>query len=238
MQVNLFVPCFIDQFNPQTGFNMIKVLEKAGCKVNYNIEQTCCGMPAFNDGRWDDAREVGEKLLNEVTTDKPLICGAGACTGLIRNSYDLLFQNSSFHNKYRNLQKQTFEFSEFLVDVLKKDNFDAKLSGNAFYMPACQARNVCKIKTQPLQLLKNVDGLNLVDIDFENGCCGFGGMFAVHHQAISIHMGENILNKVKDAGAQMIISTDYSCLLHLNAICVKQNYPIKVLHIADVLSNF
>src|SRR3954466_866014 len=100
MKVDLFIPCFVDQFRPDTAFNMIKVLEKAGCKVTYNIEQTCCGLPAFNAGHWEDAREVGEKVLNEVALDKTLVCGAAACTAMVRNSYDLLFQNSSYHNKY------------------------------------------------------------------------------------------------------------------------------------------
>ncbi|MFN4082810.1 MAG: (Fe-S)-binding protein [Bacteroidia bacterium] len=238
MKVNILIPCFIDQFSPQTGFNMIKVLEKAGCKVHYHIEQTCCGMPAFNAGRWSDAREVGEKFLNETTTDKPLVCGASACTGVIRNSYDLLFQNSSFHVKYRNLQKQTFELSEFLVDVLKFDNFGAVLNKKAFYMPSCQARNVCKTITQPLQLLKNIEGLELINIDFENECCGFGGMFSVNNPELSFFMGKQIIDKVMNAGADSIISTDYACLMHLKAICTKQQLPINILHIADVLANF
>ncbi len=238
MKVELFVPCFIDQFNPETGFNMIKVLEKAGCKVSYNLEQTCCGLPAFNAGLWEDAREVGEKLLNETATDKNLICGAGACTHMIRNSYDLLFQNSSFHNKYRQLQKKTFELSEFLVDVLQFTDFGATLNANACFLPGCVGKNNCNIQQQPLQLLKNVQGLNLLSLNFDNECCGFGGMFAVNNSQLSIHMGKSMLQNITEAGAEVIISTDYSCLLHLNAVAKANNFNVKVMHIADVLANF
>jgi len=139
MKVDLFIPCFVDQFTPNTGFSMVKILEKVGCKVHYNLEQTCCGLPAFNAGHWEDAREVGEKLLNEVGNDKTLVCGAAACTGMIRNSYDLLFQNSSYHNKYRQLQKKNFELCEFLIDVMKIESFESKLVAKAVYMDSCQS---------------------------------------------------------------------------------------------------
>lgn len=238
MQVNIQIPCFIDQLNPQTGFNMIKVLEKAGCKVVYNVEQTCCGMPAFIAGRWDIAREIAEKLLKETNTDNPFVCGAGACTAVIRNSYDLLFVNSSYHVKYRNLQKKTFEFSEFLVDFLKIEHFDSVLYKKAFYMPSCQTKNNCGVQQQPLKLLKNVEGLVLIDLPFDYECCGFGGMFAVEYTDLSVHMGKKIIERVLEAGAEIIISTDYACLMHLKAICTRQQIPLQVMHIADVLANF
>jgi len=236
MKIDLFIPCFIDQFNPQTGFNMVKVLEKAGCQVNYNIEQTCCGLPAFNAGQWNDARQVSEKLLNEITPDRTFVCASTACTGMIRNSYDLLFQNSSYHNKFRQLQKRTFELSEFLVDVLKKDNIGSKFFAKAAFMDTCTGLNGCHIKAQPRVLLKNVEGLELIEIKDQDECCGFGGNFSVTNPDLSVHMGNKKIDAIIESGAQIVISTDYSCLLHLNSILHKKGSSLKVMHIADVLA--
>lgn len=235
MKVEIFVPCFVDQFSPDTGFNMIKLLESVGCSVFYNPEQTCCGAPAFNAGHWEDAREIGEKVLNEIASDKTLVCGAASCTSMIRNSYDLLFQNSSYHNKYRQLQKRNFELSEFLIDVLKIESLPAKLNARVVYLDACQALNHCRIKTQPRALLKMVEGLELVEMAEADVCCGFGGTFSVNAEPISIQMAEQKITNVLAAGAEIIVSTDYACLLHLHGYIKKNNIPLRVMHLADVL---
>ena len=235
MKVELFVPCFVDQFSPETGFNMLKLLESVGCSVHYNPEQTCCGAPAFNAGHWEDSREIGEKVLNEIAIDKTLVCGAASCTAMIRNSYDLLFQNSSFHNKYRQLQKRNFELSEFLIDVLKIESLPAQLNAKVAFIDACQALNHCKIKEQPRKLLSMVEGLQLIEIPCANECCGFGGTFSVNAEIISIQMAEQKIQQVLEVGAEIIVSTDYSCLLHLGAYITKNNIPLRVMHLADVL---
>lgn len=237
MKVDLFIPCFVDQFSPDTGFNMVKVLEKFGCKVHYHPEQTCCGLPAFHAGHWEDAREVGEKLLNEVSTDKLLVCGAGACTGMIRNSYDLLFQNSSYHNKYRQLQKKTFELSEFLIDVLKVTELGAKLEAKAAFIDSCQSLHHCGIQQQPRQLLKMVEGLEVVDLPDAETCCGFGGTFSVNFEPMSVEMAQTKLRYAREAGATVLISTDYICLMHLDSVIRKQQLPLQVMHLADVLAS-
>jgi L-lactate dehydrogenase complex protein LldE len=237
MKVELFIPCFVDQFSPDTGFNMVKVLEKYGCSVHYNLEQTCCGQPAFNAGHWEDAREIGEKLLNEISTDKTLVCGAASCTSMIRNSYDLLFQNSSYHNKYRQLQKKNFELSEFLIDVLKLEFLDAKLNAKVAYLDSCQALNHCRIKDQPRKLLKMVEGLELVEIAGADECCGFGGTFSVNFESISVQMADQKVRSVLNSGAEIIVSTDYACLMHLDAYIKKNNIPLRIMHLADVLAS-
>jgi len=237
IKVDLFIPCFVDQFKPDIAFNMIKVLEKAGCQANYNVEQTCCGLPAFNAGNWEDARTVGEKLLTEVNSDRNLVSGAASCTAMIRNSYDLLFQNSSFHNKYRQLQKKTFELSEFLVDVLKVTQLGSRFQGKVTYMDSCHALNHCRISEQPRTLLSNVEGLELVEIKKGDECCGFGGVFATMFEPISVKMAQNKIDNVLESGAKYIVSTDYTCLIHLDSYIKKQNINLEVLHLADVLAS-
>jgi L-lactate dehydrogenase complex protein LldE len=119
MVVDIFIPCFVDQLYPNTAMNMVKVLEKVGCDVNYNPEQTCCGQPAFNAGYWDDAKKVGEKFIKEFQNDRYIIAPSASCVGMIKNYYPELFHNSALHNEYKQLAKNIFEFSDFLVNVLK-----------------------------------------------------------------------------------------------------------------------
>ena len=111
MNVDIFIPCFIDQLYPATGFNMVKVLEKMGCKVNYNKNQTCCGQPAFNAGFHDESKAVCNKFLNDFKDVEYLVVPSASCVGFVRNYYPKLFDNSSVHNDVVNLGKNTFEFS-------------------------------------------------------------------------------------------------------------------------------
>ncbi|MCU0422561.1 MAG: (Fe-S)-binding protein [Bacteroidia bacterium] len=235
MKIDLFIPCYIDQISPSTAFNTIKVLEKAGCQVNYNVEQTCCGQAAFNAGHWDEAREVGVKFLSESNANRYMVSPGGSCVSMIRNSYDALYQNSSHHNKFRQLQKNIFELSEFLVDVLKITELGSMLTAKVTYMDACQALQECKIKEQPRLLLEKVAGLQLVELKHDT-CCGFGGSFSIKNEAISVAMGEQKITEAIQTGAEYIVSTDFGCLMHLDSIIKQKNYSIKTLHLADLLA--
>src|SRR6516162_9235970 len=131
MDIQLFVPCFVDQIFPESAFNMVRVLEKAGCSVKYNKNQTCCGQPAYNAGFREDAREVCMKFLDDFAGTEYVVAPSASCVGFVRNYYLSLFDNSSYHNQVRDLQKRIFEFSEFLVRILGKESFGAKLDGRA-----------------------------------------------------------------------------------------------------------
>ncbi|HRN49044.1 MAG TPA: (Fe-S)-binding protein, partial [Niabella sp.] len=118
MDVQIFIPCFVDQLYPETAFNMIKVLEKFGCNVQYNTQQTCCGQPAFNAGFWEDAKPVCSKFINEFKNAQYVVAPSASCIGFVRNYYPKLFENSSLHNDLKKLSAKTFEFTEFLLKVL------------------------------------------------------------------------------------------------------------------------
>ena len=235
MKVQLFIPCFVDQLYPQTAFNMISVLEKAGCQVFYNPSQTCCGQPAFNAGFWDDARDVCKKFLKDFRDDLPIITPSASCAGFVKNYYPQLFNDSSLHNDVRNLGSRCFEFSDFLVNHLKIINFESRLAGKATYHDSCAGLRECRIKNEPRILLEKVKGLELVERADVATCCGFGGTFAVKFEPISIAMAEQKVEHARDTGAEYIISTDLSCLMHLQGYIDHKNYPMKTLHIADVL---
>ena len=186
MDIQLFIPCFVDQLYPQTAFNMVKVLEKFGCKVKYNSNQTCCGQPAFNAGFWDEARQVCTKFITDFSGTGYIVAPSASCVGFVRNYYGKLFDNSSLHNDVKNLQKRVFEFTEFLSEKLGVEDTGATLTGKATYHDSCAGLRECKIKEGPRKLLSNVRGLDLVEMKDVETCCGFGGSFAVKFEGISI----------------------------------------------------
>ena len=235
MRVQIFIPCFIDQLYPQTAFNMVKVLEKACCEVSYNTNQTCCGQPAFNAGFWDEAREVCTKFIKDFDNADYIVCPSASCVGFVRNYYGKLFDNSSYHNQVKDLNSRIFEFTEFLTDVLHIENYGAELNATATYHDSCAALRECKIKTGPRKLLAEVKGLQLVDMDEVETCCGFGGSFAIKYEGISIGMADQKVKNALATKATYIISTDISCLMHLDGYIKKNDLPIKTMHIADVL---
>lgn len=237
MKVQLFIPCFVDQLYPQTAFNMVKVLEKAGCDVQYNTNQTCCGQPAFNAGFWDEAKAVCTKFMKDFEGAEYIVAPSASCVGFVRNYYATLFENSSAHSQVKKLGTRIFEFSEFLTDVLKIENYGAALHARATYHDSCAALRECKIKAAPRKLLSHVKGLEIVEMNDVETCCGFGGSFAVKFDGISIAMADQKVNNALATKAEYIISTDLSCLMHIDGYIKGKNLSIKTMHLADVLAN-
>lgn len=237
MIVDIFIPCQIDQFYPETANKMIKILERLGCGVNYNIEQTCCGQPAFEDGYWDQCKEVGEKLIKEFQNERYIVCPGATCTATIKCRYPNLFHNSSLHNEYKQVQKHMFELSDFLANVLNVSDIGASYNAKAFFMDACQAVHELGIKEAPRALLSKVRGLELMEIQGIISCCGASNGIDRHDEKLAVQMAEELLRVVINSGAEVIISTDIQCIMHLDGVIKKQQLPIKVAHIADVLAS-
>lgn len=237
MIVDIFIPCFIDQVYPGTGLNMVKILEKVGCGVNYNPEQTCCGQPAFNAGYSDNCKEVGEKFIREFQNDRYIVTPSASCSGFIKNYYPEMFHNSVLHNEYKQIQKNIFEFSDFLVNVLKITDLGARLDGIATYHDSCAALREYGVKREPRVLLEKVRGLELREMKDVETCCGFGGSFSVKFEPIAVSMGDQKLENAMATGAEYLISTDVSCLMHIDSYAKKQGKNMKMMHLVDVLAS-
>lgn len=237
MNVQIFVPCFIDQLYPQVAFNIVKVLEKAGCKVRYNDNQTCCGQPAFNAGFWGEAKEVCSKFLKDFESADYIVAPSASCIGFVRNYYEKLFENTSQSSRAKKIGNRAFELSDFLVNVLQVDDLGASFHGKATYHDSCAALRECKLKQEPRQLLSKVKGLELVEMNDVETCCGFGGTFAVKFEPISIAMGDQKITNAAATGAEYLISTDMSCLMHIDGCNKHKNAGLQVLHLADVLAS-
>lgn len=225
MNVELFIPCFVDQLFPDTAFNMIKVLEKLGCTVRYNSDQTCCGQPAFNAGYVRESKAVAQKFNRDFSGADYIVAPSGSCVGFVRNYYKKMFDNND--SRQNGLPgKRMYEFTEFITDVLQLTDLGASLPGIATYHDACGALRECNIKDAPRQLLSQVADLEVREMNDCEVCCGFGGTFAVKFESISIGMCEQKVLNALATGADYIISTDLSCLMHLEGYIKKHHNPI------------
>lgn len=238
MTVDLFVSCNIDQFYPGTAMNAVKVLEKAGVEVNYNPDQTCCGRFAFNAGYPEEAKKLGDKFLSEFVGNRPVVCPSAACVAFIRRRYPELFFNTANHLNVKRIQKGVFEFTEFLVNVVHFDDFGAEFPHKVTYHDSCSALRGLGISTEPRQLLSKVKGLELVEMKQTDMCCGGEMTLALNHENVAVGMAGHKVRNALNTGAEYIVSTDMSCLMHQKSYINVNGLPIQVIHIADVLANF
>ena len=237
MTINLFVPCFIDQMFPQTAWSVVETLEKANVTVNYNPKQTCCGQPVFNGGYWNKARKLALKFIKDFPDDKPIVVPSASCAGFIRNHYAGLLEKENLAEEANRLRKNVIEYTDFLVNHLKITDLGASFPHTVTYHDACSALREYGIKDEPRKLLANVKDLELIEMNENTTCCGFGGTFMVKFIPISTAMVEQKVQNALATNAEYIVSTEASCLININSYIEKQKLPIKTIHIADVLNN-
>jgi len=180
---------------------------------------------------------VCSKFIHDFQGADYIVAPSASCVGFVRNYYNKVFDNSSTPVAAKKTSDRIFEFSEFLVKVLKIDDFGSVFEGKATYHDSCAALRECKIKEEPRRLLSKVKGLEIIEMNDVETCCGFGGTFAVKFEPISIAMGDQKVNNAAATGAQYIISTDMSCLMHIDGCNKHQESGLTVLHLADVLAS-
>lgn len=237
MTVEIFIPCFIDQLYPQTGFNFVKILENAGCEIHYNQEQTCCGQPSYNSGFINETRTLAQKFMKDFDVPNTIVTPGGSCSGFIRNHYPELFKGTEKEHACEKLKGSIFELTDFLVNKIKRVDLGSVFNAKVTYHDSCSALREYGIKQEPRILLKQVKGLELIEMEGSEVCCGFGGTFSVKHSAISSAMVSQKIEKAIATGAEYIVTTESSCLMNLEGYIKKNKLPIKAIHIADILAS-
>lgn len=235
-KLSLFIPCFVDQLTPQIGLDMARVLRRIGYDLEFPEDQTCCGQPAFNSGYWDDARPVAERFVRIFRDAETVVCPSGSCTTMVRVFYPELLSSSALCDEAVALARRTFEFSEFLIKVAKVTNVGAVFPHRVTFHDSCHSLRELHLKSEPRELLRHVKGLELVEMASSEECCGFGGTFAVKFEMISAAMGEIKSGNAESSGAEFLVSTDPSCLLHLDGILRLRNSPVRAIHLAEILA--
>ena len=238
MKVNLFIPCFIDQFYPETAKNTLKILKKIGIEVLYNHNQTCCGQPLFNAGHWDKTLPLAQKFINDFDNQYPIVSPSASCTSFIKMHYHKLSTDKEFLKKTEQLKNRLFELTDFLVNYLKITDLGAKFNATITYHDSCTALRHYGIKQEPRILLSKVKGIELIEMKDADVCCGFGGTFSVKFKAISTAMVEQKIENALNTKAKYIVSTEASCLLNIQSYIKKNKLPINIMHIADILAKF
>jgi len=236
LKVALFIPCITEHLLPEAGISMVKVLEHIGIEVEYVENQTCCGQPAFNSGYHDEVAPLAEHFIELFADKEYIIAPSGSCVAMVRVHYDRLELNLKNKLKYQNLRPKIFEFTEFLVDVLKVKNFGGSFNHRVTYHQSCHLANELGIISQPRELIRNIDNLEFVEMENSDVCCGFGGTFSYKFEDISLSLCQQKATFIEAAGVEYCIGADSSCLMNIEGYLRAHNMKAKTIHIADLLA--
>jgi len=238
VRVALFAPCYVDLINPEVGVGVVRVLRKLGVEVVYPEGQTCCGQPAFNSGFFDEARGVARHFLDVFEKERwdYVVCPSGSCATMVSHYYPFIFKDlPEDRERSEALGHHVREFSDFLVNVLGVTDLGAHYEGRAVFHTGCHQRRELGVLNEPLELLRNVSGLDLLEWENEELCCGFGGTFSVKMPDVSTAMADEKIAALERSGADTIVSCDSSCLMHLGGRLRRTGHDTRVLHLAQLL---
>jgi L-lactate dehydrogenase complex protein LldE len=247
MRVGLFIPCYVDQFYPQVGIATLQLLEKFGCEVIYPAQQTCCGQPMANSGFEHLSKGCNDLFIKNFGEFDYIVAPSGSCVLHIKEHLhgegEAAGTEGGAAAAY--IRSRIYELVEFLTDVLKIDQLDASFPYKVGLHQSCHGQRGLKLAqmselmaapfSKPERLLKLVKGIELVDLDRKDECCGFGGTFCVAEEAVSVKMGKDRVTDHLRHGAEYITAADMSCLMHLEGILHRQKSKVQVRHIAEIL---
>ncbi len=237
LHVALFITCLGDQFFPHVGECAVNILRRLGVQVTFNPAQTCCGQPAFNTGYRKEARTVAARVLGLFDDVDYVVAPSGSCTAMVRVFYPELFEGDpELQRKAKELGARFFEFSEFLVKVLRVEDVGASFSHRVTYHDSCHLYRELHVEEEPRRLIRAVKGAELIEIQDHRLCCGFGGTFSVKFPEVSVAMGQDKLRAAAEAGAEYLVANDSGCLMHLAGLIHRQRSPLKTLHLAELLA--
>ncbi len=238
MKISLFIPCFIDQLSPSVGISVVRILEKLGHQVEFDESIVCCGQPAFNTGCWNEAREIAAPIVERLQNAEVVVIPSGSCGAMIRVFYPEIFKHHPRQAAAQSLAQKTYELSEFLVDRLGVTDLGSRFPAKVTFHDGCHGLRELHLKQQSRQLLKHVKGLSLVEMKDQTSCCGFGGTFAVKFPMISTAMGEVKCASALETDADFLVSSDSSCLMHLQGLLSRKKEKLKTIHLAEILASF
>ncbi|MEI7424026.1 MAG: (Fe-S)-binding protein [Prolixibacteraceae bacterium] len=243
LSIGLFIPCYIDQFYPQVGIATLELLQKLGLDVHYPLKQTCCGQPLANSGAEKEAIPIYQNFVRNFSEFDYVVCPSGSCVYHVREHYNILEQTE----EVKKVRQNTYELCEFILDVLGVDDLKIDFLHKVGIHQSCHGLRglklgvsselVAKRYSKVHQLLEKAKGIEIIHLDQEDECCGFGGTFSVIEPEVSVKMGKDRICDHQRNGAEIITATDMSCLMHMEGIIRRQKKEIKVVHIAEILNS-
>ncbi len=242
-RIGLFIPCYIDQFYPHVGIATLELLQKLGLDVRYPLKQTCCGQPLANTGAEKEALGAYRNFVRNFSEFDYIVAPSGSCVYHVREHYNILKQTE----EVKKVRNNIYELCEFIVDVLHVEDLNIRFPHKVGVHQSCHglrglrlgksseiiAENYSKVH----RLLEKAEGLEIINLDREDECCGFGGTFSVFEPEVSVKMGKARIADHEKNGAEIITATDMSCLMHMEGIMRREKKKIKVMHIAEILNS-
>lgn len=244
MRVGLFVTCVNDTLYPRTGRAVVTLLERLGVRVDFPMEQSCCGQPLFNTGYRHETEPLMRRYAAAFRDHDYIVTPSGSCAAMVRDHYPRIAARAAAEGRGEELSTvaaeavaKTYELTEFLVDVLGVTDVGASYPHTVTYHPTCHGLRALGLGDRPRRLLEQVKGLELRELAGAEECCGFGGTFAVKNPAVSTAMGTDKARAVTATGAQGVCAVDNSCLMHIGGILSRAGSAVRPVHIAEILAS-
>lgn len=244
MKIGLFIPCFMNELYPDICKSTYKILKQQGLDIHYPLNQTCCGQPMANAGCSKDVEKLAKQFVKTFKDYDYIVAPSGSCVSMVKEHYAPFFDNDKDYNK---VKASIYEVCEFLHDVVKLENlnFNVSYPYKVGLHNSCHGHRVLKLasaselnipyNSKLENLLSKVEGIELVTLKRPDECCGFGGTFCVSEEDLSIAMGKDRIKDHMDSEATVMTGADMSCLMHMDGIINRNNHPIKVKHIVQIL---
>ncbi|MGF1723939.1 (Fe-S)-binding protein [Photobacterium nomapromontoriensis] len=236
MKVNFFVTCICDTVKSEVAKKTVLLLEELGCEIFFPKQQGCCGQPSLNSGYIEQSKPAMKNLIAAFEcNDFPIVTPAGSCAAAIKKYPEYLADEPEWSARAQKVADRLFELTQFIVNELGITQIGARLKGRAVYHPSCSLIRKLGVREEPLALLANVEGLEMVPIKNQETCCGFGGTFSVKMAEISGEMVKEKVQHISEVEPDYLIGADISCLINIGGRVSREGKPVKVMHIVDVL---
>ncbi|GAA2793044.1 (Fe-S)-binding protein [Kitasatospora paracochleata] len=239
MRIALFITCFNDTMFPGTGRAVVSVLERLGHTVEFPQEQTCCGQMHFNTGYRPDAVPLVARFARTFAGYDAVVTPSASCAGMARENHPLLaadYGHAQLQQQVADVVPRVHEFTEFLTDVLGVTDVGASFPHRVSYHPTCHSLRGLRLGDRPLELLRAVKGIDLVDLPDADSCCGFGGTFAVKNADTSAAMLADKADGVLSTRAEVLCAADNSCLMHIGGGLSRRGSSVRAMHLAEILA--
>lgn len=229
------ITCLGDVIRPAAGKAVVRLLRRLGHTIDFPEVQTCCGQPMYNSGYADLAREQAKHTIRVFAGDQPVVTPSGSCAAMVKVEYPHLLEgDDEWHAKAVDLANRTFEFSDFLVNQLQVVDVGAVFRGKVAYHFACHLRMLGQ-SSEVETLINHVQGATYVPLNRQDQCCGFGGSFSIRYPHISGNLVDDKMRCILASGADCVVSTDAGCLMNIGGRLHRENKPVELLHIAELL---
>jgi L-lactate dehydrogenase complex protein LldE len=239
MQVALFATCLVDALFPHAGRATVALLERLGHEVVLPYGQTCCGQMHINSGYPEQALALVRRHVQTFEPYEVVVAPSASCVGSARHQHETVARrqgDDALADRARDLSARTYELSEFLVDVLGVTDVGAAYPHRVTMHPTCHSLRMLRVGDKPLRLLREVRGMDLVELPGADGCCGFGGTFAIKNSDVSTAMLSDKLRDILSTRAEVVTAGDVSCLMHIDGGLTRLRTGTRAVHLAEILA--